>query len=60
MLVRMQHTLRPRIVIGLLLSVLCLVPAHAKITALTGGRLIDGWGGAPLNNSVILIENERV
>jgi imidazolonepropionase-like amidohydrolase len=34
--------------------------ASAKITALVGGRLIDGWGGAPVNNSVILIENERI
>jgi imidazolonepropionase-like amidohydrolase len=34
--------------------------ASAKITALVGGRLIDGCGGAPVNNSVILIENERI
>jgi imidazolonepropionase-like amidohydrolase len=34
--------------------------AHAKVTALVGGRLIDGWGGAPVNNSVILVENERI
>jgi imidazolonepropionase-like amidohydrolase len=35
-------------------------PAAAKTTALVGGRLIDGWGGAPVNNSVILIEGERI
>ena len=45
----------------LLSSVLCFaVPATAKTTALVGGRLIDGWGGAPVNNSVVLIEGERV
>lgn len=33
---------------------------QAKVTALVGGRLIDGWGGAPVNRSVILIENERI
>ena len=29
-------------------------------TALVGGRLIDGFGGPPLANSVILIDNERI
>src|SRR5262245_7363280 len=33
---------------------------EAKITALVGGRLIDGWGGAPVSRSVILIEGERI
>jgi imidazolonepropionase-like amidohydrolase len=36
------------------------VNASVKITALVGGRLIDGWGGAPVNNSVILVEDERI
>lgn len=30
------------------------------IKALVGGRLIDGFGGPPLDNSVILIEGERI
>ncbi len=30
------------------------------LTALVGGRLIDGFGGPPLANSVILVENERI
>ena len=34
--------------------------ASARTTALVGGRLIDGFGGPPLANSVILIENERI
>lgn len=33
---------------------------HAAIVALVGGRLIDGFGGPPLANSVILIEGDRV
>src|SRR5262245_10248946 len=41
-------------------SVLCFAPASAKIIALVGGRRIDGWGGAPVNNSVILVEDERI
>ena len=32
----------------------------AKPIALVGGRLIDGFGGPPLANSVIIIENERI
>ncbi len=31
-----------------------------KITALVGGTLIDGYGGRPIHNSVILIEGERI
>lgn len=42
-------------------SVLLLSSVHAaKITALVGGRLIDGWGGPPLNDSVVLVEGDRV
>src|SRR5437667_3693002 len=33
--------------------------AQARPLALVGGRLIDGFGGHPLANSVIIIENER-
>lgn len=37
-------------------------PAHgeAAVTALVGGTLIDGYGGPPIRNSVILIEGERI
>jgi imidazolonepropionase-like amidohydrolase len=35
------------------------IPAPKKV-ALVGGRLIDGWGGAPVNRSVILIDGERI
>jgi imidazolonepropionase-like amidohydrolase len=44
----------------------CLITAsvaHAqspKMKALVGGTLIDGFGGKPLSNSVILIEGERI
>src|SRR6516165_8207345 len=34
--------------------------AQARPIALVGGRLIDGFGGHPLANSVIIIENDRV
>src|SRR5438876_3514712 len=34
--------------------------AQARPLALVGGRLIDGFGGHPLANSVIIIENERI
>ncbi len=32
----------------------------APVKALVGGRLIDGYGGRPLENSVVLIEGERI
>jgi imidazolonepropionase-like amidohydrolase len=31
-----------------------------RITALVGGTLIDGFGGRPVRNSVIVIEGERI
>ena len=45
------------------LAVLFLFIAHpiqAATVALVGGRLIDGFGGPPLANSVILIEGDRI
>jgi len=39
------------------------VPAQnsaQNLTALVGGRLIDGYGGRPIENSVVLIEGERI
>jgi imidazolonepropionase-like amidohydrolase len=34
--------------------------AAAGTVALVGGRLIDGFGGPPLANSVIIVEGERI
>ncbi len=36
------------------------VAAEPRLTALVGGTLIDGFGGAPLADSVVLIEGERI
>src|SRR5437763_11744310 len=44
---------------GLIFS-LILASAQARPLALVGGRLIDGFGGHPLANSVIIIGNERI
>lgn len=51
----------PRRLAALLAALLALtsLPA-ASVTALVGGRLIDGWGGAPVNDSVVLIEGDRI
>ena len=35
-------------------------PLAAETKALVGGTLIDGFGGHPLRNSVVLIEGERI
>jgi imidazolonepropionase-like amidohydrolase len=37
-----------------------LFAADAPLKALVGGRLIDGFGGPPLANSVIVIEGDRI
>lgn len=34
--------------------------AQAQIKALVGGTLIDGFGGVPIHNSVIIIEGDRI
>ncbi len=51
-----------RIVLAALVSiVLCGVPAPTRaVTALVGGTLIDGFGGAPITDSVVLIDGERI
>lgn len=39
------------------------VPAQRpapRLTAMVGGTLIDGFGGTPIRNSVVLIEGERI
>ena len=35
-------------------------PAQGRLLALVGGVLIDGAGGAPLPNSIVLIRGERI
>ncbi len=35
-------------------------PQRARRLALVGGTLIDGYGGRPIRNSVILIEGDRI
>jgi imidazolonepropionase-like amidohydrolase len=35
-------------------------PQAGTITALVGGTLIDGFGGTPIRNSVILVRGERI
>lgn len=47
----------------LLLGFLILVSISGfsqNLKALVGGTLIDGFGGTPIRNSVIIIEGERI
>jgi imidazolonepropionase-like amidohydrolase len=49
------------VVIASVLWTLGAVALHAQpVTALVGGTLIDGFGGPPLRNSVILVRGERI
>jgi imidazolonepropionase-like amidohydrolase len=50
---------------ALLLSFAALSAMHAQaaeqsVLALTGGRLIDGYGGAPLEQAVVIIRGNRI
>src|SRR5688572_21776308 len=46
--------------LGMLLAVPVTLNAQARTKALVGGTMIDGFGGAPVRNSVILIEGQRI
>ncbi len=35
-------------------------PAPSRVKALVGGTLVDGFGGRPLRNSVVIIDGERI
>ncbi len=46
---------------ALVLAAVAAIPAQpAKLKALVGGTLIDGYGGPPLRNSVVLVDGERI
>jgi imidazolonepropionase-like amidohydrolase len=61
-----------RLTLGILIAVAALhlaartaqqrttTPSKATVRALVGGTLIDGFGGRPVRNSVVLIEGERI
>ena len=53
-----------RLAFASLAALLLMTPAiggqPARVKALVGGTLIDGFGGPPIRNSVILIEGERI
>jgi imidazolonepropionase-like amidohydrolase len=61
---------RALLVLALLAAVLLLAaaapgapppsPAVSSVVALVGGRLIDGYGGRPLENSVLVVEGGRI
>ena len=38
----------------------CATTAPTDITAITGGTVIDGLGGAPIENGVVLMEGDRI
>ncbi|MEM9666454.1 MAG: amidohydrolase family protein, partial [Bacteroidota bacterium] len=36
------------------------LPAQAQVKALVGGTLVDGFGSTPVQNSVILVDGQRI
>jgi imidazolonepropionase-like amidohydrolase len=51
--------MRTRFVVTLL-SMLCALPAAAQMRAFTGATVIDGNGGRPIANGVVLIDGTRI
>lgn len=50
-----------RTILALLVSPLAIpMAAHAQIVAVVGGRILDGYGGPPIENGVVLIDGERI
>jgi len=61
----MKHSPRSWLLASLTVSSLLFLPASLpaqsrKLTALVGGTLIDGYGSRPIQNSVIILEGERI
>src|SRR5215210_5196391 len=42
------------------LALLLATSLHAEVLVLAGGRLIDGYGGPPLENAVIIIQGNTI
>lgn len=55
-----QQPALKHLILVLAVSFLFSTAGIAQVKALVGGRLIDGYGGEPLENSVILIEGDRI
>ena len=51
---------KPGFLAASVFAMLLATGAQARTLALVGGTLIDGYGGPPLRNSVVLVEGERV
>ena len=34
--------------------------AESSLIALVGGRLIDGWGGAPIEKATVVVKGTRI
>lgn len=52
--------MKPSQILTILFLVFSFQASAQNLKALVGGTLIDGFGGAPIRNSVILIEGERI
>ncbi len=59
MIIQLAISTFKRLIIGFTLIFSCLSSAN-ELKALVGGRLIDGYGHRPINNSVILIKNDII
>jgi imidazolonepropionase-like amidohydrolase len=59
-LMNLMRSLALAVTIPFLLAAPAFAAPGVPIKALVGGRLIDGYGGPPLDDSVVLIEGDRI
>jgi imidazolonepropionase-like amidohydrolase len=50
----------PRVLLLLFTVLLCTCVRAQQVKALVGGTLIDGFGGPPILNSVVVVEGDRI
>jgi imidazolonepropionase-like amidohydrolase len=48
------------VAIVLLLPAWALAQESSPVIALSGGRVIDGWGGAPIENAVVVVRGNKI
>ena len=55
-----ESRLAATLITALVLSLPTVLPAQDATLAIVGGRLIDGYGGPPIHDSVVLITGNRI
>ena len=57
---RLSPLCRPLLILALVAPRLVAQPAPSRVTVITGVTLIDGNGGAPVPDAVVIVTNDRI